>query len=192
MRRAPHLSSFGKLLWRCRRNRSATFVLRYMRARQSDRDRYRSRSAALGRRAAGDGSGGLRPAASRRGVRRYGHIAEHRTAVRAKSTPTDPVTVVDTETERLLRERLAELRPGEHVLGEEEGGSIGPVIMGGRRGCWTPSTARSTSSTGSRPTRCRWPYSATARRWPGPWPTCPPARCIPRRSATAHRFAAPM
>jgi myo-inositol-1(or 4)-monophosphatase len=44
-------------------------------------------------------------------------------AVRAKSTPTDPVTVVDTETERLLRDRLAELRPGEHVLGEEEGGS---------------------------------------------------------------------
>ncbi len=42
--------------------------------------------------------------------------------VRAKSTPTDPVTVVDTETERLLRDRLAELRPGEHVLGEEGGG----------------------------------------------------------------------
>jgi myo-inositol-1(or 4)-monophosphatase len=32
-------------------------------------------------------------------------------AVRAKSTPTDPVTVVDTESERLLRVRLAELRP---------------------------------------------------------------------------------
>jgi myo-inositol-1(or 4)-monophosphatase len=47
------------------------------------------------------------------------------TAVRAKSTPTDPVTVVDTETERLLRDRLAELRPGEHILGEEEGGSTG-------------------------------------------------------------------
>jgi myo-inositol-1(or 4)-monophosphatase len=46
-------------------------------------------------------------------------------AVRAKSTPTDPVTVVDTETERLLRARLAELRPGEHILGEEEGGSTG-------------------------------------------------------------------
>jgi myo-inositol-1(or 4)-monophosphatase len=44
-------------------------------------------------------------------------------AVRAKSTPTDPVTIVDTETERLLRNRLAELRPGEHVLGEEGGGS---------------------------------------------------------------------
>lgn len=42
--------------------------------------------------------------------------------VRTKSTPTDPVTVVDTETERWLRERLAVLRPGEHVLGEEEGG----------------------------------------------------------------------
>jgi myo-inositol-1(or 4)-monophosphatase len=47
------------------------------------------------------------------------------TAVRAKSTPTDPVTVVDTETERLLRVRLAELRPGEHILGEEQGGSTG-------------------------------------------------------------------
>src|SRR3954454_23822156 len=46
-------------------------------------------------------------------------------AVRAKSTPTDPVTIVDTETERLLRDRLAELRPGEHILGEEEGGSTG-------------------------------------------------------------------
>lgn len=43
-------------------------------------------------------------------------------AVRAKSTPTDPVTIVDTETERLLRDRLAELRPGERVLGEEGGG----------------------------------------------------------------------
>lgn len=43
-------------------------------------------------------------------------------AVRAKSTPTDPVTVVDTETERMLRERLAELRPGDVVVGEEEGG----------------------------------------------------------------------
>lgn len=42
--------------------------------------------------------------------------------VRAKTTPTDPVTVVDTETERLLRDRLAELRPGDPILGEEGGG----------------------------------------------------------------------
>ncbi|HOW93693.1 MAG TPA: inositol monophosphatase family protein [Mycolicibacterium fallax] len=42
-------------------------------------------------------------------------------AVRAKSTPTDPVTVVDTETEALLRRRLAELRPGDALLGEEGG-----------------------------------------------------------------------
>lgn len=42
-----------------------------------------------------------------------------------KSTPTDPVTVVDTETERLLRARLAVLRPGEAILGEEEGGPSG-------------------------------------------------------------------
>ena len=42
--------------------------------------------------------------------------------VRAKSTPTDPVTVVDTETEQLLRDRLAQLRPGDPILGEEGGG----------------------------------------------------------------------
>ena len=41
----------------------------------------------------------------------------------SKSTRTDPVTVVDTETERLLRDRLAQLRPGEPVLGEEGGGT---------------------------------------------------------------------
>ncbi|WP_369801792.1 inositol monophosphatase family protein [Nocardia sp. BMG51109] len=46
-------------------------------------------------------------------------------AVRAKSSPTDPVTVVDTETEQLIRRLLAELRPGERVLGEEGGGSVG-------------------------------------------------------------------
>jgi myo-inositol-1(or 4)-monophosphatase len=44
-------------------------------------------------------------------------------AVRTKSTPTDPVTVVDTETERLLRDRLAVLRPGDPILGEEGGGA---------------------------------------------------------------------
>jgi len=48
-------------------------------------------------------------------------------AVRSKSTPTDPVTVVDTETERLLRDRLAELRPGEPILGEEGGGPASPA-----------------------------------------------------------------
>lgn len=48
-------------------------------------------------------------------------------AVRSKSTPTDPVTVVDTETERLLRDRLAELRPGDPVLGEEGGGPADPA-----------------------------------------------------------------
>src|SRR6476619_3725146 len=47
-------------------------------------------------------------------------------AVASKSTPTDPVTVVDTETEALLRRRLAELRPGDPVLGEEGGGPSGP------------------------------------------------------------------
>ncbi len=51
-------------------------------------------------------------------------------AVRAKSSPTDPVTIVDTETERLLRDRLGALRPGEHVLGEEGGGSADASARG--------------------------------------------------------------
>ncbi len=48
-------------------------------------------------------------------------------AVRSKSTPTDPVTVVDTETEQLLRNRLAQLRPGDPILGEEGGGPADPA-----------------------------------------------------------------
>lgn len=42
----------------------------------------------------------------------------------AKSTPTDPVTVADTETEALVRRLLQEERPGDAILGEEEGGSV--------------------------------------------------------------------
>jgi myo-inositol-1(or 4)-monophosphatase len=48
-------------------------------------------------------------------------------AVSAKSTPTDPVTVVDTEAERLLRDRLAVLRPGDPIVGEEGGGPASAV-----------------------------------------------------------------
>jgi myo-inositol-1(or 4)-monophosphatase len=48
-------------------------------------------------------------------------------AVRTKTTPTDPVTVVDTETERLLRDRLAQLRSGDPILGEEGGGPANPA-----------------------------------------------------------------
>ena len=40
-----------------------------------------------------------------------------------KSTDTDVVTEADRAAERLVRRRLAELRPGEPVLGEEGGGS---------------------------------------------------------------------
>lgn len=59
----------------------------------------------------------------------FGAAASGVPTVRAKSTPTDPVTVVDTETERLIRDRLAVLRPGDHVLGEEEGGT--PAVRDG-------------------------------------------------------------
>ncbi len=47
-------------------------------------------------------------------------------AVKTKTTPTDPVTVVDTETERLLRDRLAQMRSGDPILGEEGGGPADP------------------------------------------------------------------
>ena len=43
-------------------------------------------------------------------------------AVATKSTPTDVVTESDRALERLVRERLAELRPGERVFGEEAAG----------------------------------------------------------------------
>ena len=51
-------------------------------------------------------------------------------AVWAKSTPTDPVTVVDTETERLLRDRLDQLRPRDPILGEEGGGPADAAELG--------------------------------------------------------------
>ncbi|OHV03594.1 inositol monophosphatase family protein [Mycobacterium talmoniae] len=60
--------------------------------------------------------------ARRRRAEVFGAVASDADAVRTKSTPTDPVTVVDTETERLLRDRLAQLRPGDPILGEEGGG----------------------------------------------------------------------
>jgi myo-inositol-1(or 4)-monophosphatase len=56
--------------------------------------------------------------------------------VRSKSTPTDPVTVVDTETERLLRDRLAQLRPGDLILGEEGGGPTDPTAASAGAVIW--------------------------------------------------------
>ncbi|PKZ67340.1 inositol monophosphatase [Gordonia terrae] len=44
-------------------------------------------------------------------------------AVSTKSTETDPVTLADTETERLIRSLLRQARPDDEVLGEEDGGS---------------------------------------------------------------------
>ncbi|MGI8800268.1 MAG: inositol monophosphatase family protein [Pseudonocardia sp.] len=44
-------------------------------------------------------------------------------AVATKSSQTDVVTAADTAAEELIRRRLAELRPGEPVLGEEGGGA---------------------------------------------------------------------
>ncbi|GGF40929.1 inositol monophosphatase family protein [Williamsia phyllosphaerae] len=45
-------------------------------------------------------------------------------SVSTKSTPTDPVTVADTETETLIRAALTRLRPDDTVLGEEDGGTL--------------------------------------------------------------------
>ncbi len=57
-------------------------------------------------------------------------------AVRTKTTPTDPVTVVDTETERLLRDRLAQLRSEDVVLGEEIGGPTDPATAAAGTVTW--------------------------------------------------------
>jgi myo-inositol-1(or 4)-monophosphatase len=51
--------------------------------------------------------------------------------VDTKSSETDVVTETDRAAERLVRDRLAELRPGEPVLGEEEGGDSGGAGL-----CW--------------------------------------------------------
>ncbi|WP_420809064.1 inositol monophosphatase family protein [Amycolatopsis suaedae] len=48
-------------------------------------------------------------------------LAGQAVSVDTKSSETDVVTAVDRQTERFVRTRLAELRPGEPVLGEEEG-----------------------------------------------------------------------
>ncbi|MFE3003110.1 inositol monophosphatase family protein [Nocardia sp. NPDC059246] len=54
----------------------------------------------------------------------FGPGAHEQDAVQSKSTPTDPVTIVDTETEQLVRKLVAELRPGDRVVGEEDGGTL--------------------------------------------------------------------
>ncbi|MFE3193196.1 inositol monophosphatase family protein [Nocardia sp. NPDC059240] len=54
----------------------------------------------------------------------FGPDANEPDAVQSKSTPVDPVTIVDTETEQLVRKLVAELRPGDLVVGEEDGGSL--------------------------------------------------------------------
>ena len=69
----------------------------------------------VGGRAAGRRGRGVRRATPA-GSEVFGRGCRRRCgAVRSQSRapPTDPVTVVDTETERLLRDRLAELRPGD-------------------------------------------------------------------------------
>ncbi|TWP49155.1 inositol monophosphatase [Lentzea tibetensis] len=55
-------------------------------------------------------------------VQRIRHTAV--TDVDTKSTETDVVTAADRASEQHVRTRLAELRPGEPVLGEEEGGEV--------------------------------------------------------------------
>jgi myo-inositol-1(or 4)-monophosphatase len=53
--------------------------------------------------------------------------------VDTKSSETDVVTAADRESERLIRSRIAELRPGEPMLGEEEGGE---AAASGAGLCW--------------------------------------------------------
>jgi myo-inositol-1(or 4)-monophosphatase len=69
-----------------------------------------------------------RDAARAAGALLLERFAAPRVALRAKSSPTDPVSEADLEAERMIRERLAAARPGDAVLGEEGGqrGTSGP------------------------------------------------------------------
>jgi myo-inositol-1(or 4)-monophosphatase len=49
----------------------------------------------------------------------------HERALSSKSTPTDLVSEADLASERLIRERLAQARPADGILGEEGGGTDG-------------------------------------------------------------------
>ena len=51
-------------------------------------------------------------------------------SVRTKSSPTDPVTSLDIEVERVIREALAERTSGASVLGEEDGDIGGTSAVG--------------------------------------------------------------
>lgn len=81
---------------------------------------------------------GLRALAVRVATEAAGEAARLRAAaindVRTKTTHTDVVTAADTEVERQLRERLAELRPDDLVLGEE--GGLSDAEPAGDRLCW--------------------------------------------------------
>jgi myo-inositol-1(or 4)-monophosphatase len=92
----------------------------------------------IGRAAAPDDVAALRAVAERVATEATEHLRglprpwESRTGpgssmpgVSTKSSPTDVVTAADTAVEALVRRRLAELRPGEPVVGEERGGVAG-------------------------------------------------------------------
>ena len=56
----------------------------------------------------------------------------------AKSTPTDLASEADLAAERAIRGLLTERRPGDELLGEEEGGATGPVPPGTVRWIFDP------------------------------------------------------
>ena len=133
----------------------------------------------------------LRAVAERLAAEAAAYVAERRVevfgadwadagAVASKSTPTDPVTVVDTETEALLRRRLAELRPGDPVLGEEGGGPTDSRSPRRRRHLGARPDRRDGQLRlrHTRLTRCRWPRRWAVCRWPVRSPTSARARCI--------------
>lgn len=63
--------------------------------------------------------------AARAAAHLRGRAAPGAAAVTTKSSPTDVVTAADTAVETLVRRELARLRPGEPVVGEEQGGDAG-------------------------------------------------------------------
>jgi myo-inositol-1(or 4)-monophosphatase len=67
-----------------------------------------------------------------------GFRAAEEVRVVAKSTPTDLASEADLAAERAIRELLAERRPDDALLGEEEGGDAGPLEPGRVRWVFDP------------------------------------------------------
>lgn len=68
--------------------------------------------------------------AAREGADRARRAPDRIAEIRTKSSPTDPVTALDVDVERVVQDVLAEQTPDASILGEEQGGRDGRSALG--------------------------------------------------------------